>query len=183
MFGMVATANASSFPLHFAGTMAYTDDIVEIYFTLDVDMTADRVAVWTDSWLNGLNFDPVIQLWNAADGSLIAQNDDGYWISPDTQTTRDAGLLANTLAAGEYIITVVCYGSYLWSDNFYNGFCLNAPGYSFEEAGVNGDWSLRVDEWNVGTGLEHAVPIPGTAWLLGSGLVGLVGIRRRFKKA
>jgi hypothetical protein len=26
-----------------------------------------------------------------------------------------------------------------------------------------------------------AVPIPGAIWLLGSGLVGLVGIRRRFK--
>jgi hypothetical protein len=29
---------------------------------------------------------------------------------------------------------------------------------------------------------QTPVPIPGAAWLLGSGLVGLVGIRRRFKK-
>ena len=27
-----------------------------------------------------------------------------------------------------------------------------------------------------------AVPIPGEVWLLGSGLIGLVGIRRRFQK-
>ena len=26
------------------------------------------------------------------------------------------------------------------------------------------------------------VPIPGAAWLLGSGLIGLVGIRKKFKK-
>jgi hypothetical protein len=26
------------------------------------------------------------------------------------------------------------------------------------------------------------VPIPGAVWLLGSGLIGLIGIRRRFKK-
>lgn len=31
-------------------------------------------------------------------------------------------------------------------------------------------------------GLITAVPIPGAVWLLGSGLVGLVAIRRRFKK-
>ena len=34
-----------------------------------------------------------------------------------------------------------------------------------------------------GTEAESPVPIPGAAWLLGSGLVGLMGIKRRFKKA
>ncbi len=28
----------------------------------------------------------------------------------------------------------------------------------------------------------HTVPIPGAVWLLGSGLLGLVGIRRKLKK-
>ena len=27
----------------------------------------------------------------------------------------------------------------------------------------------------------HAVPLPATAWLLASGLVGLIGLRRRFR--
>lgn len=31
-------------------------------------------------------------------------------------------------------------------------------------------------------GVLHTVPIPGAVWLLGSGLVGLVGIRRKLKK-
>jgi len=32
-------------------------------------------------------------------------------------------------------------------------------------------------------GETTAVPIPGAVWLLGSGLIGLVGIRRRFKRS
>ena len=35
----------------------------------------------------------------------------------------------------------------------------------------------------IGSGGTGAVPIPGAVWLLGSGLVGLVGIRRKFRKA
>ncbi len=29
----------------------------------------------------------------------------------------------------------------------------------------------------------HAVPIPSTLWLLGSGLIGLIGFRRKFRKS
>ena len=42
-----------------------------------------------------------------------------------------------------------------------------------------------VDSYNFGTRLWAnftVVPIPATAWLLGAGLIGLLGIRRRFKK-
>jgi len=38
-----------------------------------------------------------------------------------------------------------------------------------------GDWSRLITA-------ESPVPIPGAVWLLGSGLIGLVGIKRKFKK-
>ncbi len=33
-----------------------------------------------------------------------------------------------------------------------------------------------------GVGVATPVPIPAAVWLLGSGLIGLVGLRKRFKK-
>jgi hypothetical protein len=38
--------------------------------------------------------------------------------------------------------------------------------------------SVWIDDIHVAT---HCVPIPGAIWLLGSGLIGIVGIRRKFK--
>jgi hypothetical protein len=34
----------------------------------------------------------------------------------------------------------------------------------------------------IGNNPNAVVPIPGAVWLLGSGLIGIVGLRRRFKK-
>jgi hypothetical protein len=42
----------------------------------------------------------------------------------------------------------------------------------------NSNYGMAVHEGNVGS----PVPIPAAVWLLGSGLVGIIGIRRRFKK-
>jgi len=42
--------------------------------------------------------------------------------------------------------------------------------------GINGD-GFEIDAVAV-----HPVPLPAAAWLLGSGLLGLVAVRRRFKK-
>ena len=44
-----------------------------------------------------------------------------------------------------------------------------------------GDW-LADDSANIGVKiLGNPVPVPGALWLLGSGLIGIVGIRRKFK--
>jgi hypothetical protein len=52
--------------------------------------------------------------------------------------------------------------------------------------------AIQIYDWTLGDGSEgdrwyieyarmdiHCVPIPGAVWLLGSGLIGLIGIRRR----
>lgn len=52
------------------------------------------------------------------------------------------------------------------------------PDYHFSLSGV----SDEVITGKLG-GIPEAVPIPGAAWLLGSGLLGLFGLRRRNRKA
>ena len=42
-----------------------------------------------------------------------------------------------------------------------------------------GDNAKAVGEFQA---IGHAVPIPGAVWLLGSGMLGLVGLRRKFRK-
>mgnify|MGYP006308523797 FL=1 len=49
----------------------------------------------------------------------------------------------------------------------------------------NGTWrhgSVWIDHLRI-YGETNAVPIPGAVWLLGSGLVGLLGVRKRFRKS
>ena len=48
------------------------------------------------------------------------------------------------------------------------GFIYNPGWFDFDDVSMNQ--------------VSSAVPIPGAIWLLGSGLIGLIGIRRRFRK-
>lgn len=45
--------------------------------------------------------------------------------------------------------------------------------------GTPGRWIFKISEAEI---VPSAVPLPGAVWLLGSGLMGLVGVRRRFFK-
>jgi hypothetical protein len=60
----------------------------------------------------------------------------------------------------------------------------------FSTSSANGEWQAAAhiqnisdpegSTWIAGTGGSE-VPVPGAVWLLGSGLIGLVGLRRKFK--
>jgi hypothetical protein len=59
------------------------------------------------------------------------------------------------------------------------GFTSTVPITSMTINAPDSDMFAQVDHFYVGTAV---VPIPGAVWLLGSGLIGLVTVRRRFRK-
>lgn len=64
-----------------------------------------------------------------------------------------------------------------WSEMYQDGGWMAAIGGDWHETSFDGT-TLQVTF----SGTGSVVPIPGAIWLLGSGLVGLVGFRRKFRK-
>jgi hypothetical protein len=111
----------------------------------------------------------------------------------------------NNLVAGQALSGLTGFGDYSVSGNiiggFFNGSAPVIPNgviASFDVTGVKaGVYALNFSDMTFfnansedfapgtvtgGTLTVNAVPIPAAVWLLGSGLVGLVGLRRRMRK-
>ncbi len=162
-FAASSAANAAS--LTFTGNLTNQGDVDTYNFTVT---STSNVSIWTDSFNSGANFDPNLRIFNSA-GALIAFNDDNSGVASG-QTYWDSGIVS-TLAADTYTVAIsVCCN--LYSNSNINAVGANTPltRGSFYRINING---------NSVAAATSAVPVPAAAWLFGTGLVGLAGLRRK----
>jgi hypothetical protein len=180
---VAAISSASTFS--FSGDIQFHNDVVRIPFTINADST--DVRVWTNSYLNGLNFDPITAVWKA-DGTRLGQNDDDAGIGAG-QTRYDSGLVFSTLAAGNYIFTVATYNNTSRTLNLADGFIYDSQTpvslstwcQPSNHCGMGTHWSVQLS--NVSDAAPASeVPEPGTIGLMLAGL-GMAGFLNRRRSA
>lgn len=180
---LLLTANAASF--HFEGNIANHNDVITVNFTLANDAT--NVRLWTDSFLDGLNFDPITALWNKSTGELIDENDDDDTVGAG-QTIFDSGFILDELAAGDYFFTIATYNNFAVGSNIAEGFEFDgqAPiAIALWDQPHNGTgkgtyWSAQLE--GVDSAGVNNVPVPAAVWMFASCVLGLIYQGRRKAK-
>ena len=189
VLALTAVASAQAAQFDFNGNIATHKDVIQINFELASDAT--DVKVWTDSFLDGINFDPITAVWSQTNTgwSLLGQNDDNASIAPG-QTRFDSGLTFANLVAGSYKFTIATY------NNFANGTTL-AQGFNFDSqtAIPLAQWTQPANHDNMGSAYSvhlsgvssavNAVPEPETyaMMLAGLGILGAVTRRKNRKSS
>ena len=171
-----ASANAASFT--FTGNLENRN--ATTHFDFSLASISASVRAWTDSFQSGVNFDPIIAIWQqvGSDFQLIGQNDDNPSVAAE-QTHFDAGLTFANLAAGNYRVTVAPY------NNFANG-TLFSQGFQYDSQPIESHQRGTFFRVNI-DGVDSASPVspvpePETYAMLLAGFGLMAGLARRRKK-
>lgn len=118
---LLGLAGPTQAAVNLTGNIQFHNDIAWLPFTVVNDTS--NVRVWTDSFQEGANFDPITALWDSA-GNLLGSNDDDSGIAPG-QTHFDSGLRFSFLSAGEYLFSVTTFANFPRGGNLSEGFQYN----------------------------------------------------------
>ena len=186
---LTAALSAQAAQFDFEGNISTHKDVIQINFSLLTDAT--DVRVWTDSFMDGVNFDPITAVWSQSNTgwNLVGQNDDNAGIAPG-QTRFYSGLTFANLAAGNYLFTIATYNNWAVGSTLAQGFT-----FDNQAAIPLSEWVQPANHGNMGSyynvhlsgvdGAVSAVPEPESFAMLlaGLGIVGALARRKNRKTA